>query len=154
MSVLDALNGWQLNDKPTTMQSRSVARSQCSATVWIGTGLLSAPNVNGTDDNYPEKSLLWDPNWDPTAGFSRLIVFGTLNIWYTKRSGPYPYYCLRCVTNRNIFIVKMFPYSYKTANMNATNYSHCELRNVKKLLLNIYNVGNLQFTVYFFLQVR
>ena len=43
------------NDKPTAMQSRSVARSHHWTTVSIGTGSLSVPNVNSTNDNQPRK---------------------------------------------------------------------------------------------------
>ena len=41
------------NDKPTAIQSRSVARSQCWTTLSIRTGSLnaSAPDVNSTDNN-------------------------------------------------------------------------------------------------------
>ena len=50
------LHGWRLNDKPTAMQSRSVARSHCWTTVWIGTGSLSTPMMStATDNNQPWK---------------------------------------------------------------------------------------------------
>ena len=44
-----------LNDKPTAMQSRLMARSQCRTTVLRRTRLLSAPDVNSTDNNQPWK---------------------------------------------------------------------------------------------------
>ena len=107
------------NDKPTAMQSWSVARSQCWTTVSIGTGSLSAPDVNSADKNQPwKKSCCGIPTrvhrhlpgvtlnqyttWlaalegedRPGSGshsrlFTGLIVVIHVNIWCTKRSGPY-----------------------------------------------------------------
>ena len=46
-------SGGDSNDKPTAMRSRSMARSQCWATVSKRTGSLNAPDVNSTNDNQP-----------------------------------------------------------------------------------------------------
>ena len=134
--------GRDSNNKPTAMQSRSMARSDCWTTVSKRTGSLSAPDVNSTGTISPEKSLLWvldpgpfspsgltlnqyrtwlaaqlvywtssllvkrkswkvrmDPGRDPTAGLiSVLIVAVTVNIWHTKRSGPFQYCCIQYVS--------------------------------------------------------
>ena len=47
--------GGDSNDKPTAMQSRSMARSQCWTTVSKRTILLSAPYVSTTGNNQPWK---------------------------------------------------------------------------------------------------
>ena len=45
--------GGDSNDKPTAMQSRPKARSQCWAADSKRTGSLNAPDVNSTGNNQP-----------------------------------------------------------------------------------------------------
>ena len=45
------INGDANNKPATAVQSQSVARSQCWKAVLIGTGSLSAPDVNSTENN-------------------------------------------------------------------------------------------------------
>ena len=45
--------GGDSNHKPTAMQSRSMARSQCWTTLSKRTGSLSAPDVNSIGNNQP-----------------------------------------------------------------------------------------------------
>ena len=103
--LLIVRTGVDSNDKPTAMRSRSMARSQYWTKVLIRTGSLSTPDVKSTSNNQPwKKACCWIPirvhphlpgltlyqyGVPQQAFFSGLIVTCTVNIWCTKRSGPY-----------------------------------------------------------------
>ena len=59
--------GGDSNDKPTVMRSQFMARSQCWTTVSKKTELLSAPHVNCTGNNQPQRRLLWNPEPGPSS---------------------------------------------------------------------------------------
>ena len=117
------------NDKPTAMQSQSMARSQCWTTALVyRTRSLSAPYVDIANNNQFWKSLLWDPYLDPSSpyrdserwgwtwvgiplqAFLELIVISTctVNIWCTKWSGPY-WYCSTKIPEKKFPRDKNFP---------------------------------------------